>query len=375
MGGSQKLFQSLGIIKVKSSSEENQKKPKKAKGRKWKFWKSSIHATDDKPQVVVRKPDFPHGSQDWAAVVIQTAFRGYMARRTLRAIKGVIRLQALVRGRTVRKQASITLRCMQTLVKVQRARQTRLHEASTMRTITHRPIPTDKTPEKGWADGVRTKEEMKTRIQQKHEAAVKRERALAYAFSHQWRAHPRPPTKGAENPEWEWGWLERWMASRPWENHTVEEVLKNGVHSKSSVQPPSKSPKESECVDSPKSVQSNSKFQPTPASEISSPASVKVTSTPGRTTSNGYTNYVVVNGVEKPVVKSRYMNPRKTPGTPDQSKDRPSSLPKQRPSSEDLEFQKKRLSLPTPKIKALNKEVTTPTKSPVVTPKKATMVL
>ncbi|PIN22922.1 hypothetical protein CDL12_04359 [Handroanthus impetiginosus] len=54
-----------------------------------------------------------------AAVVIQTIFRGYLARRALLALKGVVKLQALIRGHNVRKRAKMTLQCIQSLVRVQ----------------------------------------------------------------------------------------------------------------------------------------------------------------------------------------------------------------------------------------------------------------
>ncbi|KAI3704752.1 hypothetical protein L1987_74979 [Smallanthus sonchifolius] len=54
-----------------------------------------------------------------AATKAQAAFRGYLARRAFWALKGIIRLQALVRGHLVRRQAVVTLRCMRAIVEFQ----------------------------------------------------------------------------------------------------------------------------------------------------------------------------------------------------------------------------------------------------------------
>ncbi|XP_072995748.1 protein IQ-DOMAIN 19-like [Typha latifolia] len=54
-----------------------------------------------------------------AAIKIQTLFRGYLARRALRALKALVKIQALVRGYLVRKQAATTLRRLQALVRAQ----------------------------------------------------------------------------------------------------------------------------------------------------------------------------------------------------------------------------------------------------------------
>lgn len=57
--------------------------------------------------------------QERAATKAQAAFRGYLARRAFRALKGIIRLQALIRGHLVRRQAICTLYCMLGIVKIQ----------------------------------------------------------------------------------------------------------------------------------------------------------------------------------------------------------------------------------------------------------------
>ncbi|KAH9606187.1 hypothetical protein KSS87_014593 [Heliosperma pusillum] len=59
------------------------------------------------------------GVEGWAAVKIQTTFRRYLARKALRALKGLVKIQALVRGYLVRKQATATFHGMQALIRAQ----------------------------------------------------------------------------------------------------------------------------------------------------------------------------------------------------------------------------------------------------------------
>ncbi|KAK9276221.1 hypothetical protein L1049_005752 [Liquidambar formosana] len=90
--------------------------------------------------------------EEWAALKLQSAFRGYLARRALRALKGLVKLQALVRGHIVRKQTADTLRRMQALLRAQaRARVGRVvvsesSQSSSKSSHHHHPGPA--TPEK-----------------------------------------------------------------------------------------------------------------------------------------------------------------------------------------------------------------------------------
>ncbi|KAG8086147.1 hypothetical protein GUJ93_ZPchr0010g11167 [Zizania palustris] len=69
-----------------------------------------------------------------AAVVIQKAFRGYLARRALRALKSLVKLQALVRGYLVRKQAVTTLQRLQALMRLQ-ASSRAIREATSRKSV------------------------------------------------------------------------------------------------------------------------------------------------------------------------------------------------------------------------------------------------
>lgn len=67
-----------------------------------------------------RPSAYGYGSrEERAAVVIQSHFRAYLSRRALRALRALVRLQALVRGRIQRKQNADRLRQLQALVRVQ----------------------------------------------------------------------------------------------------------------------------------------------------------------------------------------------------------------------------------------------------------------
>ncbi|KAH6755926.1 IQ-domain 20 [Perilla frutescens var. hirtella] len=64
--------------------------------------------------------------EDMAAITIQACFRSHLARRAYKALRSLVKLQALVRGVIVRRQARIALDCMHALARLQitvRARQ------------------------------------------------------------------------------------------------------------------------------------------------------------------------------------------------------------------------------------------------------------
>ncbi|GAB2276713.1 hypothetical protein Dimus_011429 [Dionaea muscipula] len=165
--------------------------------------------------------------EEIAAIRIQTAFRGYLARRGLRALRGLVRLKSLIEGQSVKRQATTTLRYMQTLAHVQsqiRARRIRMSEENQalQRQLQQKHEKELEKLRMGevWDDSMQSKEQIEANLQNKQEAAIRRERALAYAFSHQTRKNSKstnPTFMDPNNPHWGWSWLERWMAARPWE--------------------------------------------------------------------------------------------------------------------------------------------------------------
>ncbi|RRT55950.1 hypothetical protein B296_00028584, partial [Ensete ventricosum] len=118
--------------------------------------------------------------QEIAATKIQAAFRGYLARRSWRAVRGLLRLKRLVDKSAVKSQTANTLRCLQTLARVQ----TQLHSRR---------------------NSMRDQNQALQRKYEK-EPVVKVRKSL----------HTE-----ASNLQWGWGWLAHWMAARP-NNSTME---------------------------------------------------------------------------------------------------------------------------------------------------------
>nr|CAB3446473.1 unnamed protein product [Digitaria exilis] len=228
--------------------------------------------------------------EERAAVRIQANYRGYLARRALRALRGL----ALVRGHQVRRQVHLTMRCMQALVRAQaRVRARRLTELpllhlppptppapashpslpeSTRRDSHHQPCPDlamvsnhhrdvsddgaevadmllqqrsrsrgrlttrgedanggGRSPSTGWDCSSRTLEDARAEGARRHDAAARRERALAYAYAYQQRQWQRQEDEKAGLG---FHWLERWMAAtqRPQDapDHTKTTTYQQG---------------------------------------------------------------------------------------------------------------------------------------------------
>ncbi|KAI3776718.1 hypothetical protein L1987_46506 [Smallanthus sonchifolius] len=175
------------------------------------------------------------------AIKIQTAYRGYKARRGFRSLRAMWRLNLWIQGQAVKRQSASTLARIQTMGRVQsqvRARRTRMaqvNETLQRQLAQKREKVLDKTKKEAFNLSPKSKEQVEAMLKSKKEAAERREKALAYAFSRQiyyvlylnqqaWRNSQKPATPAVVDPnhlEWRWSWSNQWDAIRPWETGTT----------------------------------------------------------------------------------------------------------------------------------------------------------
>ncbi|KAM5558630.1 protein IQ-DOMAIN 12-like [Rosa sericea] len=141
---------------------------------------------------------FTKFDRNLAAIKIQSAYRAHLARKALRALRGLVRLQAIVRGRAVRRQALTSLKRLPS----NRKGQTEVTKRS-ISTIDvrcngsekkHLGRPKGELDEKEitllcssrqirWDDSLISKEDIEAIWLRKQEARIKRERMKKYSFS------------------------------------------------------------------------------------------------------------------------------------------------------------------------------------------------
>ncbi|CAH9089562.1 unnamed protein product [Cuscuta epithymum] len=238
--------------------EDEEKQQKREKRRRWLFRKPH---SQQSTEVVAGHKESTHAiinhrftrpssrqQQHFAAVSIQTAFRGYLARRALVALKGIVKLQALIRGQNVRKQAKMTLKCMQALLRVQarvRDQRARLsHDGGGRKSMFSEAAPVNllscasvHLPERrrqkslsrdgssiadDWRDCPRTLQEVEAMMQARKEelAFIRPERSqLLHAVPQQgWSSEMEYEVDEKELEKERVNWLEEWMSSKQWNN-------------------------------------------------------------------------------------------------------------------------------------------------------------
>ncbi|KAK8534717.1 hypothetical protein V6N12_057361 [Hibiscus sabdariffa] len=169
--------------------------------------KLSPHRLPEEVKLFELRVEQRKSKEEVAAIKIQTAFRG------------LVRLKSLIEGPAVKRQAASSLQCMQTLSRLQfKIRSRRIWMTEENQALQRQLL--QKHAEE--LVNLQSKQQIDASLLSKHEAAMRRERAMAYSFTHQqtWKNASRsmnPLFLDPNNPSWGWRWMERWMVAQPWE--------------------------------------------------------------------------------------------------------------------------------------------------------------
>ncbi|TVU08155.1 hypothetical protein EJB05_41544 [Eragrostis curvula] len=154
-----------------------------------------------------------------AATLIQSAFRGFMARRQLQELRKCKARDGADEPRSPTSAsvaASVEVQVGESLSNLRLSEDSALVQqcAASQKS---RPPPVFRVKEE-WDDSTVSSNVSRMRMQSRIEATTRRERALAYAFSQQLRSCGGTKKRSARPEQAEfnvgWSWLERWMATR-----------------------------------------------------------------------------------------------------------------------------------------------------------------
>lgn len=153
-----------------------------------------------------------------AATKTQAIFRGYLARRAFLRLKGVIRLQAAVRGHLVRRQAVATLYCIHGIVKLQAHVRGQIVRCSNIgyEVITKRGLGQQDAKQLDYASKLArelSKNEFTTKLLASSPAVM-----------------PLHLHYGPEEPNSSEQWLVRWTISQIWQPRSKPETLSRKKH-------------------------------------------------------------------------------------------------------------------------------------------------
>lgn len=144
-----------------------------------------------------------------ATIKAQAAFRGFLARRAFRTLQGIIRLQAIIRGCLVRRQAVATLYCVHGIVKLQALVRGHMVRGSDVGIEVRLKSNQEKQD---------VKHALQSSETTTYDTAqnLSRNAFVGKLLSMSPSVMPLSLQYGTEEPNSVWNWLLRWTASRVW---------------------------------------------------------------------------------------------------------------------------------------------------------------